>query len=633
MPTSPERLSHTYNLEHTQHPAAGLGFQNIVPAQQDVLPHSLRGSAFALPPHGTAPDSRSVYSRDTYFDPSGLRSPFGMYQNGMAPRFGDLDSHTILQQALATQLRNTSPAFSQNQMASQAALTPSNAHYSYLPQNNEIVLMQLRARAVPFVSTPRSTVPSPLPPIFLGPPSHFHRNSFGGSTHTSNRHLTPNGSPVIDLKPLYQFVPQAKQAPALSMLPTSTSSLWSSTFSPNPDTLRKAEPEPSIAHFSRLSSLLEFRRPSILREHQQPRAVSDPLVRPRRAAQTDIKGGLRSGSGLQYTIAQHDVPPRMRVSSFQDEIHLSNLVRAQPFLATPHTTVHPPASSAPASSRGASSPRKPSRTPISVTQHALEIGSVPSPAKPAPAPTPKAVDSIEPAAAPTRKPGLAFQAPRSVPLARLIQRRLPSVPEEDPADISTRSAAALHIRVSPPRTVFAGPPPVGSPKVLRARGPSVSDAKGFTGKVRQRGPRAPAVKVEPDLEMNVNAVKVEPELNVNAVKAVPTTPAPAPVPALAVVQPAPMPARRPGRASGKARNAARAGESAATKPVTEVPTKKRKIVAEASSGDIAPVAKGKGKENAATTNENGHGKKRQRTRRRKALATKTTQAEGASVAV
>ncbi|KAL6310360.1 hypothetical protein BKA93DRAFT_820793 [Sparassis latifolia] len=303
-------------------------------------------------------------------------------------------------------------------------------------------------------------------PIVLEPPSQV-----------KSRSTAPHRPSALEIAQQYrQQQLQQQHQHQQSLLPTppnSSSPIWSSHFSPYQDTLISPELL-SVPRLSKLSPIglqsnTAFLHPEVtqqLRSSLQDRSHASGLL-----------GRKGNSASLALPARIEDDPVRVR-SLLPDG---SNTVVSNTVSSYLHSQTRKQRSTAPAShvDRSPTVPRPPPNTPLSTvsspstairnnhTQTQIPMATPPSPTSPKP-----------------RLRSITQQHARSIPLARLVQRRLSSVPEEDAGthpDLRTSSSPVPSLAQRarsyssgespvPPNVMFLLSPP--SPLHVNTRSPS-----------------------------------------------------------------------------------------------------------------------------------------------------------------
>lgn len=283
-------------------------------------------------------------------------------------------------------------------------------------------------------STSLASLASSRSPIILDPPSHLSRNSWAAvppQTQLSSAHNTPRRMSALEIAQSYRqqqlSQDRRKQQALLPTPPNSSSPLWSSGFSPYQESLLS----PEIIAAARLPTA--FANKLSAAQYSQNYAVPQAdLQQANRLYDYEQHEYRNLGPRSQMNRTQPGVP---NAQDFIQYRHLqpgnndSSLIAATNRLRYPqgrpsvqnvgplHSPVLPP--KAP--------PNTPSTTVFRDSRHASSQNKPPSVVVPLSPTSPKTRQTV------------AQQHPRSIPLSRLIQRRLSAVPEEDSVLLSDRA--------------------------------------------------------------------------------------------------------------------------------------------------------------------------------------------------
>ena len=257
-------------------------------------------------------------------------------------------------------------------------------------------------------SSSLSSLSSSRSPIILDPPQlargNLHRPVI--SQHSQSPH--PPGSQrrmsALEIAQNYRQQ-QALQERKQHMLPTppdSTSPLWSSAFSPYQESLLS----PDVLTGSHLPSLLSAKASMV---HQSE------LQQYTRMAEYEQMTKAARGEHIDLPYIHHG-SPYDNMALYQDILLANNMDRLSVQVPPPHGPLYRNPSSTP--QRSPVPPRPPPNTPASAARRdknsaAHHTGAPMSPTTQ------------------TLKQNAPQQHPRSIPMSRLIQRRLSAVPEED----------------------------------------------------------------------------------------------------------------------------------------------------------------------------------------------------------
>lgn len=235
-------------------------------------------------------------------------------------------------------------------------------------------------------------------------------------TSHSDERLTPRRQTALEIAQQYrqqQAQQQRQQQSGLPTPPNSSSPIWSSSFSPYPSSMVSPELLSNFSGLNKLSpSIVNPRCGNMLLDVSQQLGRGPLSALPDRQSEIDLlalastahledQHGLYAASPSLYGVSD-SVEAYMRSQFRQPSNELQNALRRSPAVPRP-----PPNSPYTAMSRG------------HVVQHKL----VPPSAMVTP---PSPTSPQQP-----RTRSLSSQQNRSVPITRLIQRRLSAVPEED----------------------------------------------------------------------------------------------------------------------------------------------------------------------------------------------------------
>ncbi|KZT70989.1 hypothetical protein DAEQUDRAFT_810253 [Daedalea quercina L-15889] len=236
--------------------------------------------------------------------------------------------------------------------------------------------------------------------------------------HASER-LTPRRQSALEIAQQYrqQQLQQRQQQNVLPTPPNSSSPIWSSSFTPYPSSTFSPELFSSVSGLSKLSPVIVSSRPAgmlsdvsqqLLRGPasafpHQPQPSDVDLAALASAAQMDNLQELYATSPSLYTLADTvEAYVRNHARQSSNDAALQNLLTRSPAM-----------------------PRPPPNTPLTVASRGrlTQNKQAPTPAMAAP-PSP-------PSPQQNRTRTLSSHQTRSIPISRLIQRRLSAVPEED----------------------------------------------------------------------------------------------------------------------------------------------------------------------------------------------------------